>query len=88
MIIGVDIHSAPKPMQIQIEAFDLPGHSCAAAPGFPGYTGIHVAAAGRPTVTTDGQAGRFGPGHARCAIIAPTQRSSTRTCSSPSEPAG
>ncbi|AWS43783.1 DUF5990 family protein [Streptosporangium sp. 'caverna'] len=30
-------------MQIQIEAFDLPGHSCAAAPGFPGYTGIHVA---------------------------------------------
>ncbi|MDP9843094.1 DUF5990 family protein [Streptosporangium lutulentum] len=30
-------------MQIQIEAFDLPGHSCATAPGFPGYTGIHVA---------------------------------------------
>ncbi|MGW0589650.1 DUF5990 family protein [Streptosporangium sp. NPDC002607] len=30
-------------MQIRIEAFDLPGRTCATAPGFPGYTDIHVA---------------------------------------------
>ncbi len=30
-------------MQIRIDAFDLPGRTCAAAPGFPGYTNIHVA---------------------------------------------
>ncbi|MFI8517599.1 DUF5990 family protein [Streptomyces sp. NPDC085481] len=30
-------------MQIRIEATDLPGRTCAAAPGFPGYSGIHVA---------------------------------------------
>ncbi|MFG2982260.1 DUF5990 family protein [Streptomyces sp. NPDC048258] len=30
-------------MQIRIEAFDLPGRTCAAGPGFPGYAGVHVA---------------------------------------------
>ncbi|MFD5421605.1 DUF5990 family protein [Streptomyces sp. NPDC127069] len=30
-------------MQIRIEAFDLPGRTCAAGPGFPGYGDIHVA---------------------------------------------
>ena len=29
-------------MQIQITGSDLPGRSCAAAPGFPGYENIHV----------------------------------------------
>ncbi|MFF2193534.1 DUF5990 family protein [Streptomyces sp. NPDC058157] len=30
-------------MQIRIEAFDLPGRTCAPAPGFPGYGDVHVA---------------------------------------------
>ncbi|HEY9370309.1 DUF5990 family protein [Streptomyces sp.] len=30
-------------MQMRIEAVDLPGRTCAAAPGFPGYRNIHVA---------------------------------------------
>ncbi|MFC6081764.1 DUF5990 family protein [Sphaerisporangium aureirubrum] len=30
-------------MQIRIEASDLPGRDCAQAPGFPGYSNIHVA---------------------------------------------
>ncbi|WP_328929509.1 DUF5990 family protein [Streptomyces sp. NBC_00190] len=30
-------------MQIRIEAFDLPGRTCAAGPGFPGYADVHVA---------------------------------------------
>ncbi|MEV6208434.1 DUF5990 family protein [Kitasatospora sp. NPDC051914] len=30
-------------MQIRIEAFDLPGRTCAAGPDFPGYTNIHIA---------------------------------------------
>ncbi|GAA2805970.1 DUF5990 family protein [Kitasatospora sp. CM 4170] len=30
-------------MQIRIEAFALPGRTCTAGPGFPGYTDIHVA---------------------------------------------
>ncbi len=30
-------------MQIRIEADDLPGRSCPAAPGFPGYRNVHVA---------------------------------------------
>jgi len=30
-------------MEIRIEGFDLPGRTCAAGPGFPGYTDIHVA---------------------------------------------
>ncbi|MQS11204.1 monooxygenase [Streptomyces kaniharaensis] len=30
-------------MQLRIEATDLPGRECAAAPGFPGYRDIHVA---------------------------------------------
>ncbi|MFF7457069.1 DUF5990 family protein [Kitasatospora sp. NPDC008115] len=30
-------------MQLRIEAVDLPGRSCPAAPGFPGYRNIHVA---------------------------------------------
>ncbi|GAA1221943.1 hypothetical protein GCM10009665_10140 [Kitasatospora nipponensis] len=30
-------------MQIRIDAFDLPGRTCATGPGFPGYTDIHVA---------------------------------------------
>lgn len=30
-------------MRIRIEATDLPGRTCAAGSGFPGYTGIHVA---------------------------------------------
>ncbi|MEV4561521.1 DUF5990 family protein [Kitasatospora sp. NPDC049285] len=30
-------------MQIRIEAFDLPGRTCAGGPDFPGYTNIHVA---------------------------------------------
>ncbi|GAA0596328.1 hypothetical protein GCM10010174_09470 [Kutzneria viridogrisea] len=29
-------------MQIRIEASDLPGRTCPAAPGFPGYSNIHV----------------------------------------------
>ncbi|MFG3343950.1 DUF5990 family protein [Streptomyces sp. NPDC048018] len=42
-------------MQIRIEAFDLPGRSCAPAPGFPGYDGIHVAVQrrGRPAELLD-----------------------------------
>ncbi|WP_405922251.1 DUF5990 family protein [Streptomyces sp. NBC_00122] len=31
------------PVQIRIEAFDLPGRTCAAGPGFPGYADVHVA---------------------------------------------
>lgn len=30
-------------MQIRIEASDLPGRTCDAGPGFPGYSNIHVA---------------------------------------------
>ncbi|MFB6892718.1 DUF5990 family protein [Kitasatospora sp. NPDC056327] len=30
-------------MQIRIEADDLPGRTCPAAPGFPGYRDVHVA---------------------------------------------
>lgn len=30
-------------MQIRIEAVDLPGRTCGAAPDFPGYDNIHVA---------------------------------------------
>ncbi|MFB7338689.1 DUF5990 family protein [Streptomyces hydrogenans] len=30
-------------MEIRIEAFGLPGRTCAAAPGFPGYEDVHVA---------------------------------------------
>ncbi|WP_405016699.1 DUF5990 family protein [Kitasatospora sp. NBC_00070] len=30
-------------MQIRIEATDLPGLNCPAAPGFPGYANVHVA---------------------------------------------
>ncbi|MFC5667803.1 DUF5990 family protein [Kitasatospora misakiensis] len=30
-------------MQIRIEAVDLPGRSCPAGPGFPGYGNVHVA---------------------------------------------
>ncbi|MFD8080327.1 DUF5990 family protein [Kitasatospora sp. NPDC059722] len=30
-------------MQLRIEATDLPGRKCGAAPGFPGYRDIHVA---------------------------------------------
>jgi Family of unknown function (DUF5990) len=29
-------------MRVRIEGTDLPGRSCPAAPGFPGYTGVHV----------------------------------------------
>ncbi|MFF1905403.1 DUF5990 family protein [Kitasatospora sp. NPDC058218] len=37
-------------VRIRIEATDLPGRSCPAAPGFPGYDDIHVAVQrrGRP----------------------------------------
>ncbi|MFG2330861.1 DUF5990 family protein [Streptomyces sp. NPDC048604] len=31
-----------RPMRIRIEGFDLPGRTCAPAPGFPGYSGIRV----------------------------------------------
>ncbi|WP_457030528.1 DUF5990 family protein [Kitasatospora sp. P5_F3] len=46
-------------MQIRIEAFDLPGLNCPAGPGFPGYTGIHVAVQQRrqPTGLLDPQPG-------------------------------
>ncbi|WP_035841522.1 DUF5990 family protein [Kitasatospora azatica] len=30
-------------MQIRIDAYDLPGRTCAAGPDFPGYTNVHVA---------------------------------------------
>ncbi|WP_371516059.1 DUF5990 family protein [Kitasatospora sp. NBC_01300] len=37
-------------MELRIEATDLPGRECAAAPGFPGYRDLHVAVQrrGRP----------------------------------------
>ena len=31
-----------RSVQIRIEGSDLPGRSCAASPGFPGYENIHV----------------------------------------------
>lgn len=46
-------------MQIRIEADALPGRTCAAAPGFPGYEGIHVAVQrrARPAELLDPQPG-------------------------------
>lgn len=34
-------------MRIRIDATDLPGLNCSQAPGFPGYTDIHVAVQGK-----------------------------------------
>ncbi|MFJ8013867.1 DUF5990 family protein [Streptomyces sp. NPDC096339] len=49
-------------MQIRIEGFDLPGRTCAAGPGFPGYGDIHVAVqpcarGGQPLEARPGDAG-------------------------------
>ncbi|MFJ9694760.1 DUF5990 family protein [Kitasatospora sp. NPDC101183] len=46
-------------MELRIEATDLPGLTCGGAPGFPGYTGIHVAVQrrGRPAELLDPQPG-------------------------------
>lgn len=42
-------------MELRIEATDLPGRECAAAPGFPGYRDLHVAVQrrGRPAELLD-----------------------------------
>ncbi len=52
-------------MQIRIDAFDLPGRSCAAAPGFPGYANIHVAVQrrSRPGELLDPQPGDADTAH-------------------------
>ncbi|MFF1798833.1 DUF5990 family protein [Kitasatospora sp. NPDC058263] len=46
-------------VRIRIEATDLPGRSCPAEPGFPGYQDIHVAVQrrGRPGELLDPQPG-------------------------------
>ncbi|MER7585483.1 DUF5990 family protein [Kitasatospora sp. NPDC097691] len=46
-------------MELRIEATDLPGRACGAAPGFPGYRDIHVAVQrrGRPAELLDPQPG-------------------------------
>ncbi|WP_329570815.1 DUF5990 family protein [Kitasatospora sp. NBC_01266] len=49
----------PSPMQLRIEAFDLPGRDCAAGPDFPGFANIHVAVQrrARPSELLDLQPG-------------------------------
>jgi hypothetical protein len=44
-------------VRIRLVAFDLPGRDCGAAPGFPGYTNIHVGVQrrGRPGELLDPQ---------------------------------